>query len=103
MAIHPPNDPDEALTDQIEMIKHLRDIESYRFTTYSDLLALKFLLPMNNSTRTQTALHSIGTAEIERKFEKKVLEITKLNADNSAKRYRTYTYKYGSIKFDNGS
>lgn len=37
---------------------------------------------MNNSTRTQTALHSIGTAKIERKFEKKVLEITKLNADN---------------------
>jgi predicted deacetylase len=41
MAIHPPHDPNEALADQIEMIKHLRDKESYRFMTYSDLLALE--------------------------------------------------------------
>jgi predicted deacetylase len=41
MAIHPPNDPDEALADQIEMIKHLRDKESYRFMTYSDLPVLE--------------------------------------------------------------
>ncbi len=41
MAIHPPYDPDGALADQIEMIKHLRDKESYRFMTYSDLLALE--------------------------------------------------------------
>jgi hypothetical protein len=41
MAIHPPNDPDEALEDQIEMIKHLREKESYRFVTYSDLLRLE--------------------------------------------------------------
>jgi predicted deacetylase len=32
MAIHPPNDPDEALEDQIEMIKHLREKESYRLS-----------------------------------------------------------------------
>ena len=41
IAIHPPYDPDEALADQIEMIKHLRHKESYRFMTYSDLLALE--------------------------------------------------------------
>ena len=41
MAIHPPNDPDEALADQIEMLKHLKDKESYRFMTYADLLNLE--------------------------------------------------------------
>ena len=41
IAIHPPYDPDEALVDQIEMIKHLRDKESYRFMTYLDLLNLE--------------------------------------------------------------
>jgi hypothetical protein len=41
IAIHPPNDPDEALADQIEMIKRLREKESYRFVTYSDLLGLE--------------------------------------------------------------
>jgi predicted deacetylase len=40
IAIHPPYDPDDALADQIEMIKHLRDKESYRFMTYLDLLTL---------------------------------------------------------------
>jgi predicted deacetylase len=40
IAIHPPNDPDEALADQIEMIKHLRERESYEFMKYSDLLNL---------------------------------------------------------------
>ena len=42
IAIHPPNDPDEALADQIEMIKHLRERESYEFMKYSDLLNLQF-------------------------------------------------------------
>src|SRR5919109_1818863 len=41
IAIHPPHDPDEALADQIEMIKHLRDKEYYRFITYLDLLSLE--------------------------------------------------------------
>jgi predicted deacetylase len=41
IAIHPPNDPDEALEDQIGMIQHLREKESYRFMTYSDLLRLE--------------------------------------------------------------
>jgi predicted deacetylase len=41
IAIHPPNDPDEALADQIEMIKHLRERESYEFMKYSDLLHLQ--------------------------------------------------------------
>jgi predicted deacetylase len=41
IAIHPPNDPDEALEDQIEMIEYLRQKESYRFVTYSDLLGLE--------------------------------------------------------------
>jgi hypothetical protein len=40
IAIHPPYDPDEALADQIELIKHLKEKESYRFVTYSDLLGL---------------------------------------------------------------
>ncbi len=40
-AIHPPNDPDEALADQVEMIKHLRDKESYEFMKYSDLVKLE--------------------------------------------------------------
>jgi predicted deacetylase len=38
MAIHPPNDPDEALTDQIEMINYLKEKEYYKFMNYSDLL-----------------------------------------------------------------
>src|SRR5215217_1107522 len=37
LAIHPPNDPDEALADQIEMIKHLKEKEGYSFVKYSDL------------------------------------------------------------------
>jgi predicted deacetylase len=37
MAIHPPHDPDEALVDQIEMIKFLQEKENYRFVNYSDL------------------------------------------------------------------
>jgi predicted deacetylase len=41
IAIHPPYDPDEALADQIELIKHLKEKESYRFVTYSDLLGLE--------------------------------------------------------------
>jgi predicted deacetylase len=41
IAIHPPYDPDGALTDQIELIKYLKDKESYRFMTYSDLLGLE--------------------------------------------------------------
>ena len=41
MAIHPPHDPDEALADQIEMIKYLKEKESYEFMKYSDLLSLE--------------------------------------------------------------
>ena len=41
MAIHPPHDPDEALADQIEMIKYLKEKESYEFIKYSDLLVLE--------------------------------------------------------------
>lgn len=40
MAIHPPYDPDEALADQIEMIRYLNEKESYEFVRYSDLLRL---------------------------------------------------------------
>ena len=40
MAIHPPNDPDEALTDQIEMINYLKEKEYYNFINYSDLLCM---------------------------------------------------------------
>lgn len=38
MAIHPPHDPDEALSDQIKMIEYLKEKESYKFINYSDLL-----------------------------------------------------------------
>ena len=38
MAIHPPHDPDEALADQIKMIKYLKEEESYKFINYSDLI-----------------------------------------------------------------
>jgi predicted deacetylase len=38
MSIHPPHDPDEALTDQIEMINYLKEKEYYNFMNYSDLL-----------------------------------------------------------------
>ena len=41
MAIHPPHDPDEALADQIEMIKFLKEKEDYRFVNYSDLLRIE--------------------------------------------------------------
>lgn len=40
MAIHPPHDPDGALADQTEMIKYLKEKESYEFIKYSDLLRL---------------------------------------------------------------
>ena len=40
MAIHPPHDPDEALSDQIEMIKYLMEKEEYKFVNYSDLLKM---------------------------------------------------------------
>jgi hypothetical protein len=40
MAIHPPYDPDEALADQIEMIKHLKEREAYKIIKYSELLGL---------------------------------------------------------------
>ena len=41
MAIHPPYDPEEALADQIEMIKYLKEKESYEFIKYSNLLGLE--------------------------------------------------------------
>jgi hypothetical protein len=41
IAIHPPHDPDEALVDQLEMIKYLKEKESYEFMKYSDLLSLE--------------------------------------------------------------
>lgn len=41
MAIHPPHDPDEALADQIEMIKFLKEKEDYKFVNYSDLLKIE--------------------------------------------------------------
>jgi predicted deacetylase len=41
IAIHPPHDPDEALSDQIEMIKYLKEKESYQFIKYQDLLSLE--------------------------------------------------------------
>jgi predicted deacetylase len=37
MAIHPPHDPNEALSDQIEMIKYLKEKENYKFINYFDL------------------------------------------------------------------
>jgi predicted deacetylase len=37
MAIHPPHDPDEALADQTEMIKFLKEKEDYKFVNYADL------------------------------------------------------------------
>jgi hypothetical protein len=41
MAIHPSYDPDEALADQIEMIKYLKEKESYKFIKHSDILELE--------------------------------------------------------------
>jgi predicted deacetylase len=41
MAIHPPYDPDGALEDQIEMIKYLKEKESYTSVNYSDLLKIE--------------------------------------------------------------
>lgn len=41
MAIHPPYDPDEALEDQINMIMHLKEKESYEFINYSDLIKIE--------------------------------------------------------------
>ncbi|MGE5635187.1 MAG: DUF2334 domain-containing protein [Deltaproteobacteria bacterium] len=41
MAIHPPHDPDEALVDQIEMIKFLKEKEDYKFVNYFDLLKIE--------------------------------------------------------------
>lgn len=40
MAIHPAYDPDEALGDQLEMIKYLIENESYTFINYSDLVKM---------------------------------------------------------------
>jgi hypothetical protein len=40
MAIHPPYDPDEALQDQVEMIKYIKEREGYELIKYSDLLEI---------------------------------------------------------------
>ena len=40
MAIHPPYDPDEALIDQLKMVKYLIENESYTFINYSELLKI---------------------------------------------------------------
>ena len=40
MAIHPPYDPDEALIDQLKMVKYLIENESYTFINYSQLLKI---------------------------------------------------------------
>ena len=40
ITIHPSHDPDEALEDQIEMIKYLKEKENYQFINYSDLLKM---------------------------------------------------------------
>jgi len=37
MAIHPPHDPQGALQDQLEMIKYIKEKESYELVKYSDL------------------------------------------------------------------
>jgi len=41
MAIHPPHDPNEALSDQIEMIEFLKEKENYKFINYSDLFKIE--------------------------------------------------------------
>ena len=41
MAIHPPHDPNEALSDQIEMIEFLKEKENYKFINYSDLSTIE--------------------------------------------------------------
>jgi hypothetical protein len=40
MTIHFPNDPDEAIADQIEMIRYLTEKENNEFFKYSDLIGL---------------------------------------------------------------
>lgn len=40
MAIHPPYDPDEALSDQIEMIRYLKEKQHFTFVNYLDLLKM---------------------------------------------------------------
>jgi predicted deacetylase len=42
MAIHPPHDPDGALEDQVEMIKYIKEKESYELIKYSDLPTLEY-------------------------------------------------------------
>ena len=43
MAIHPPYDPDGALQDQLEMIKHIKQKEGYELIKYSDLPEFEFI------------------------------------------------------------
>jgi hypothetical protein len=51
MAIHPPHDPDNALADQIEMIKFLKEKEDYNFINYIDLpkMEKEFLMLVQKS------------------------------------------------------
>ena len=51
MAIHPPHDPDDALADQIEMIKFLKEKEDYKFINYFDLpkMEKEFLMLVQKS------------------------------------------------------
>jgi predicted deacetylase len=51
MAIHPPHDPDDALADQIEMIKFLKEKEDYKFINYIDLpkMEKEFLMLVQKS------------------------------------------------------
>ena len=48
MAIHPPHDPDEALADQIEMMKFLKEKEDYKFVNYYDGEILQ-VIPASNT------------------------------------------------------
>jgi predicted deacetylase len=49
MAIHPPYDPDEALTDQIEMIKYIKEKEGYELIKYSDLIISNQKTPIDSN------------------------------------------------------
>jgi predicted deacetylase len=49
MAIHPPYDPDEALQDQIEMIKYIKEKEGYELIKYSDLIISNQKTPIDSN------------------------------------------------------
>jgi hypothetical protein len=100
MAIHPPYDPDEALYDQLEMIKHLKEREGYELIKYSDLLRLEEaeeqkeeMAATKSTTEAATAIHK---EKIEQSLVESLAQIT--NRDRKELEQSLARLQYSDLK-----